>query len=326
MKFELSRRKLLAASSAATFAITNRRATASTALKVAAVHSDPVENAWNSVLHKALLSAAAEGKIEYVFSENVAATDYPAALSQYAEQGNKLIVGESYATEAASRQVAANYPNTSFLMGSSGGPAGTNFGTFATWNYEATYLCGMLAAPLSKTGIYGAVGALPIPEVNALINAFRAGVKTVNPNAKFLVGFIETFFNPAEAREAGIAQIDAGADVLFGERIGTADAAKDKGIKSVGSLIDYTPRYPKTVFANAMWYFAPILNAAILDAKANAPAGKSYSQYSLMKNGGNDIVFAEDLIVPSSVAAMQAKRAAIKSGAFTVPVDHSQPV
>jgi hypothetical protein len=75
-----------------------------------------------------------------------------------------------------------------------------------------------------------------------------------------------------------------------------------------------------------MWYFAPILNAAILDAKANAPAGKSYSQYSLMKNGGNDIVFAEDLIVPSSVAAMQAKRAAIKSGAFKVPVDHSQPV
>lgn len=325
MSFHISRRSLLASGLAAPAILSGAGAKAATKLKVAAVHSDPVENAWNSCLHSALLAAAADGEIDYVFTDNVSAADYPAALSQYAQQGNQLIVGESYATETASRQVADNFPKTSFLMGSSGKPYGSNFGTFATWNYEAAYLCGMLSAPLSKSGIYGAVGALPIPEVNGLINGFREGVKAVNPNAKFLVGFIGTFFNPAEAREAGLAQIGAGADVLFGERIGTADAAQDKGVKCVGSLIDYTPRYPKTVFSNAMWYFRPTLEAALADVRAGKLTGQDYADYSLMKHGGNDIVFTEDMVAASSVPAMQAKRAAIKAGSFVVPVDHSQP-
>ena len=40
-------------------------------LKVAGIHASPVENAWNSCLHKALQDAASEGVIEYVFSEGV---------------------------------------------------------------------------------------------------------------------------------------------------------------------------------------------------------------------------------------------------------------
>ena len=34
---------------------------------------------------------------------------------------------------------------------------------------------------------------------------------------------------------------------------------------------DYTPRYPDTVFANALWGFRPILNAAIADVSAGKP-------------------------------------------------------
>jgi basic membrane protein A len=263
--------------------------------------------------------------IDYVFSEGVAGTDYPRAMREYAEQGNKLIVGESYAVESEARKVAADYPDTAFLMGSSGGPSGDNFGTFGTWNHEAAYLAGMLAAPLSKSGTFGAVGAIPIPEVNILINAFRSGVKDVRPDAKFLIGFIGTFFDPPKARESGLAQIDAGADILFGERIGTADAAKEKGIKSVGSLLDYTPRYPETVFANAMWYFRPILDGAIADVKSGAKTGKDYSPFSFMKAGGNDIVFVDSMVDPASVGPMKAKREAIKAGTFTVPVNPAEP-
>ena len=231
-------------------------------MKVAGIHASPVENAWNSCLHKALQDAAKEGVIEYVFSEGVSGTDYPRAMREYSEQGCKLIVGESYAVESEARQVAADYPDTAFLMGSSGEASGKNFGVFGTWNHGGAYLAGMLAGNMTKSGTVGSVGAIPIPEVNMLINAFAAGVKEVKPDAKHMVSFIGTFFDPPKAREAGLAQIDAGADILFGERIGTADAAKERGIKSVGSLIDYTPRYPDTVFANAMWYFRPILDAA----------------------------------------------------------------
>lgn len=323
--FNMSRRTVLASGLALSAAALVPSARAQSLIKVAGIHASPVENAWNSCLHAAMLDAAKEGIIEYVFSEGVSGTDYARAMREYAEQGNQLIVGESYAVEAEARQVAADYPDTAFLMGSSGEPAGDNFGTFGTWNHEAAYLAGMLAGAMTKSNVVGSVGAIPIPEVNMLINAFNLGAKEVNPDVKTLVAFIGTFFDPPKAREAGLAQIDAGADILFGERIGTADAAKERGIKSVGSLIDYTPRYPETVFANAMWYFRPLLDAALADVTAGTPVGKNYTPTSLMKDGGNDIVYLPDAAPAEAVAAMEAKRAAIKSGAFEVPINMDEP-
>ena len=323
----MNRRDVLAlsAAGAATLALGGGALAQGAKIKVAGLHSSPVENAWNSRLHEAMLAAAKDGVIDYVFSEGVAGTDYPRAMREYAEQGHQLIVGESYAAETEARQVAADYPKTSFLMGSSTGPAGPNFGVFGTWNHEAAYLAGMLAAKMSKTGKFGSVGAIPIPEVNNLINAFRSGVKEVKPDATFLNGFIGTFFDPPKAKEAALAQIDAGADILFGERIGTADAAKDKGILSIGSLLDYSPRYPQTVFANAMWYFRPILDGALADVKAGTPTGLDYSPFSFMAKGGNDIVFDPSLVPAEALGLMEAKRKAIKDGSFTVPIDNSEP-
>ena len=298
---------------------------ASTPVKVAGIHASPVENAWNSVLHKALQDAAAEGVIEYVFSEGVSGTDYPRAMREYAEQGAKLIIGEAYAVEKQAREVAADYPETAFVLGSSGKESGDNFGVFGTWNHDGAYLAGMLAGKITKSNVVGSVGAMPIPEVNMLINAFAAGVKAVNPDAKHLVTFIGTFFDPPKAREAGLAQIDAGADILFGERIGTADAAKERGLKSVGSLIDYTPRYPDTVFANALWGFRPILNAAIADVSAGKPVGKDYTAFGLLKEGGSDIAYVKGVAPADAESAMEAKRAEIKSGAFDVPRIMDEP-
>jgi basic membrane protein A and related proteins len=300
-------------------------ARAAAPIKVAGIHASPVENAWNSCLHAALQAAAKEGVIEYVFSEGVSGTDYPRAMREYAEQGNKLVIGESYAVEKEARQVAADYPDTAFVLGSSGNEEGSNFGVFGTWNHDGAYLAGMLAGKMTKSNVVGSVGAIPIPEVNMLINAFAEGVKAVNPDAKHLVSFIGTFFDPPKAREAGLAQIDGGADILFGERIGTADAAKERGIKAVGSLIDYTPRYPDTIFANALWGFRPILNAAIADVQAGKPVGKNYTAFGLMKEGGSDIVYVKGIAPADAEAAMEKVRADIKSGAFEVPKNMEEP-
>ena len=146
---------------------------------------------------------------------------------------------------------------------------------------------------------------MPIPEINLLINAFAAGAKAVNPQVTHRTTFIGTFFDPPKAREAGLALIDSGADLLFGERIGTADAAKDRGIRAIGSLIDYTPMYPDTIFANALWGFRPILNAAIADVAAGKPTGRDYTAYGLMKEGGSDIAYVKGMAPAEAEAAME---------------------
>ena len=320
-------RRSLMIGAAATLALPAyiRRVNAQTALRVAGVHASPVENAWNSRIHLAMQEAASSGLIEYEFSEGVAATDYPRAMREYAESGVQLVWGEAYAVEREAREVAADYADTAFLMGSSGGPEGDNFGVFGTRNHEAAYLAGMLAGAMSESNVYGSVGGYPIPEVNLLINAFRMGVSEVNPDATFLNGFIGAWFDPARAQEAAIAQIDAGADILFGERIGTADAAQARGVKAIGSLIDYTPRYPETVFANAIWNYGPTIEAIVADIQGGNPVGKDYTEFSFMEHGGNELIFVEDMVPAEAIPAMQAKQAAIQSGEFEVPIDNTEP-
>lgn len=310
---------------AATLALPTLLRAQGTPLRVAAVHASPVENAWNSRVHLAFQEAAAQGLITYEFSEGVSATDYPRAMREYAEGGARLVWGESYAVENEAREVAADYPEVAFLMGSSGAPEGSNFGVFGTRNHEAAYLAGMLAAPMSRSGRFGSVGGYPIPEVNLLINAFRLGVQEARPDATFSNAFIGAWFDPARAKEAAIAQVDAGADILFGERIGTADGAQERGAKAIGSLIDYTPRYPGTVFANAVWNYGPTVAAVVADVEAGTPVGRDYTEYSFMRYGGNDILFVPEEVPADAVPAMEAKRADIMSGAFEVPIDADEP-
>ena len=146
-------------------------------LKVAAVYTVPVEQQWVSRIHKALNAAKDRGEIEYVFSEKVANADYERVMREFAEKGNTLIVGESFAVEAAARKVAKDYPKVSFLMGSSGKPQAPNFAVFDNYIQEPAYLTGMIAGGMTKTNKIGMVGGYPIPEVNRLMHAFMAGAQ-----------------------------------------------------------------------------------------------------------------------------------------------------
>ena len=145
---------------------------AQTKIKVAAIYTVPVEQQWVSRIDKALKAAVARGDIEYVFSENVTNADYERVMRGYAEKGHQLIVGESFAVEAAARKVAKDYPKISFVMGSSGKPQEPNFAVFNNYIQEPAYLSGMIAGGMTKSNKIGMVGGYPIPEVNRLMNAF----------------------------------------------------------------------------------------------------------------------------------------------------------
>lgn len=321
----LSRRSTLALAAAA-LALP---ATAQPAkLKVAAIYTVPVEQQWVSRIDKALKAAVARGEIEYVFSENVANADYERVMRQYAEKGHGLIVGESFAVEAAARKVAKDYPKTAFLMGSSGKPQEPNFAVFDNYIQEPAYLTGMIAAGVSKSGKIGMVGGFPIPEVNRLMNAFIAGAREVNPKAEFTVTFINSWFDPPKAKEAAFAMIDKGADVLYAERFGVSDAAKEKGKLAIGNVINTQDKYPDTVVASALWNMEPTIDAALKAVKAGAFKAEDYGRYSTMKYKGGELAplgSFEKKLPADLVAKVRAREKALYDGKFTVKVDDSQP-
>ena len=182
-------------------------ANAADPIKTAAIYTVPVEQQWVSRIHKAATIAKDRGDIEYVFSEKVSNTDYERVMREYCEAGNQLIVGEAFAVEDAARAVAKDYPDRAFLIGSSFKPdaaAAPNFAVFDNYIQDASYLSGIVAGAMTKTGNIGMVGGYPIPEVNRLMNAFMAGVRESRADAKFLVAFIGSWFDPPKAKETAL--------------------------------------------------------------------------------------------------------------------------
>lgn len=307
-----------------------RLARAADPIKTAAIYTVPVEQQWVSRIHKAASAAKDRGDIEYVFSEKVANTDYERVMREYCEAGQQLIVGEAFAVEDAARAVAKDYPNVAFLIGSSFKPdaALPNFATFDNYIQDASYLTGMIAGSMTKKNNIGMVGGYPIPEVNRLMHAFMAGVKETNPNVKFQVAFIGSWFDPPKAKETALAQIDAGADLMYAERFGVSDAAKDRGALAVGNVIDTQADYPATVVASALWHFEPTLDRAIGKVKDKSFSAEDYGAYSFMKEGGcslSPLGTFEGKVAADVVAKVKEREGQIKDGSFSVAIDDSEP-
>ena len=323
----LSRRSVVALAAATAIAMPGL-ALAQAKPKVAGIYTVPFEQQWAGRIHQALKAAEARGEIEYKASENVSNADYERVMREYATAGNNLIVGEAFAVEAAARKVAKDFPKVSFLMGSSGKPAAPNFSVFDNYIQEPAYLTGMIAGGMTKSNKIGMVGGFPIPEVNRLMHAFMAGAKETNPKVEFTVSFINSWFDPPKAKEAAFAMIDKGADVLYAERFGVSDAAKEKGKLAIGNVINTQDKYPDTVVASALWKMEPSIDRAVKLVKDAKFTAEDYGPYSMMKHKGSELapLGTFDAKVPADIKAkVKAKEAAIVSGKFTVKVDDSQP-
>ncbi|MEH6633346.1 MAG: BMP family protein [Halopseudomonas aestusnigri] len=327
----LSRRTVLALAAAGltSVALSSTPSFAKT-LKVAGIYTQPIQQKWDARLHEALLAAKEAGEIEYVFSEKVANTDYVRVLREYAEGKADLIVGEAFGISREARKVADDYKDIAFLMGDPFKPHGENFSVFDNYIHEPCYLMGILAGSMSKSGKIGMVGGYPIGEVNRLFNAFMAGALSVNPNAKFKVNFIGSWYDPPKAKEAAFAQIETGVDVLYAERAGVVDAARDKGILAFGNVNDMNKEEngKDVVVTSALWHMESAIGHAIDQVKAGSFSAADYKEWTMMQKGGASLApyYEFDGIIPADAKAkVDQIKSDILSGKFVVEIDDNEP-
>ncbi|WP_297617483.1 BMP family protein [uncultured Roseicyclus sp.] len=329
--FHPTRRSVLLSGAALTVTgLVPARVLAADPIKMAGIYTVPVEQQWVSRIHIAAEAAQAAGRVDYSFSENVANTDYPRVMREYCEAGVKLIVGEIFGAEAEAREVCAEYPDVAFLLGSSfkQDAAIPNLAVFDNYIQDASYLTGIIAGAMTTSGNIGMVGGFPIPEVNRLMHAFMDGVRETRPDATFQVSFIGSWFDPPKAKETAFAMIDAGADVMYAERFGVSDAAKERGILAIGNVIDTQPDYPETVITSALWHFEPTLTAALDAIAAGSFGADDYGVWSFMAKGGCSMAALGtfDGKVPAEALALATQREAeIRAGTFNVTINDDEP-
>ncbi len=299
-------------------------------LSVFGAYATPIEEPWDGVIHQALLAAQAAGEITYDFQDNIGYSgDMETVLREVADTKQpQVIFGDAFGNEEAVRRVAKDYPDIAFVFGSGLGPAQPNLSVFDNWIHEPAYLSGLLAGKLTKTNKIGVVGGYPVPEVNRIVNAFIAGAKEANPDAQVLVSFLNSWFDPAAAKEAALAQIDAGADILFAERFGVIEAAQEHGVLAFGNMSDQNELAPNTVVTGPVWNMGPTVDYVLKQVRAGAYTAQDLKDFSMMGDGGATLApfhSFEQTLDPAVLKMVQQREQDIKDGLFRVDINEQTP-
>ena len=283
------------------------------------------------VIHTALNKAMEAGEIDYTYTDDIGyAGDMERVLQEVAEKNKPAIVfGDAFGNEEAVRARGSPIPEIAFVFGSGGGPAEPNFSVFDNWIHEPAYLSGMLAGGLTKSNVVGVVGGLPVPEVNRIVNAFIAGATAVNPEVDVKTSFINSWFDPAAAKEAALAQVDAGADVLFAERFGVIEAAAENGLYSFGNMSNQKELAPESVVSGPVWNMNPTVEYIISQVKAGSYTAQDLKDFSMMAKGGASLAPINTEVtggIPQElIDQVTAKEKEIDSGLFRVDINEGQP-
>ena len=327
----IRRRPMLAATAALA-----RTVTASSAavvaqdepLKVFGAYATQIEEPWDGVIHTALNAEAEAGRIDYTFVDDIGYSgDMELVLTEVSElEAPDIIFGDAFGNEEAVRRVAGDYPDIAFVFGSGGGPANPNFSVFDNWIHEPAYLAGMLAGGLTESNIIGIVGGVPVPEVNRISNAFIQGAQSVNPEVEAKVSFINSWFDPASAKEAALAQIDAGADVLYAERAGVIEAAVQEDLIAVGNMSDQSMDGPDHVVTSVTWNMTPTVEYIIDQVAGGTYTSQDLKDFSMVAKGGAALAPINEALVPADLLeTVRAQEADIVSGLFRVDINEATP-
>ncbi len=300
-------------------------------LSVFGAYATAIEEPWDGVIHSALESEKAAGRIEYKFVDDLGYSgDMERTLREVAQEDKPdIIFGDAFGNEEAVRNVATDYPEIAFVFGSGGGPAEPNLSVFDNWIHEPAYLSGLVAGKLTKSNVVGVVGGYPVPEVNRIVNAFIQGAQEANPKVTTKVTFISSWFDPAAAKEAALAQIDAGADILFAERFGVIEAAKEKGLLAFGNMSDQKKLAPENVLTGPVWNMEPTTKFVIDQVSKGSYTAQDLKDFSMMGKGGASLASLNTDVkggIPTDVADLVAKREQeIRDGLFRVNIAEEQP-
>jgi simple sugar transport system substrate-binding protein len=143
-------------------------------------------------------------------------------------------------------RVAQRFPKVNFEH-ATGYKRAKNVATYNIRFYEGRYIQGVIAARMSKTGVAGFIGSVPIPEVVMNINSFIRGMRSVNPQARLKTVWINAWYDPGKEADAAKALFDQGVDVIAQHTDSAAplQVAEQRGLVGFGQASDMMKQAPK---------------------------------------------------------------------------------
>ena len=223
---------------------------------------------WGHALSAGLepIKAAYGDKVKVTVLENIMeGPDADRIMTKAVADGSKFLVAGSFGYQNGALQIARRNPDVTVLH-ASGFQVAPNFSPFAAKYFQGTYLLGMAAAALSKTGKLGSVSAFAIPELITSINAFALGAQAVKPDIEVSVVWVNSWFDPAKEQEAAKALIAQQCDVIFSNAQDTPSvvaACEDAGVYSFNLNSSMKKYAEKTYLGCVATDWSPFFKASV---------------------------------------------------------------
>ena len=179
-------------------------------------------------------------KVTTTYVESVAeGPDAERVIGQMANNGADIIFTTSFGFMNPTLKSARSFPNVKFEHATGYKKAG-NVATYSSRFYEGRHVLGLIAGKMTKTNTIGYIASFPIPEVIRGINASYLAAKSINPDVKFKIIWISSWFDPGKEADAATALIDQGVDVLMQHTDSRApmQIAEKRGVYAFGQASD----------------------------------------------------------------------------------------
>lgn len=242
----------------------------------AAIPGSITDQAFNQQVYEGLVAAKAQLGVEVAHTEKVVQANQVEVMSDYARRGFNVVIGSGGEFIDAAKRVAGQFPKVTVVV-LNGAPT-KGIGTINFNNQQFGYVLGYAAGKTSKSGKAGLVAGQKIKAFLEVQEGFEKGMKKANPKAQVLVTYTNDWDDVAKAKEAALAQIGQGADVVLpyldNGIVGVMQGAKEKGIWAVGSITDLGKQWPETNLVSTVMDFkeavvatAELANAGKLEKK-----------------------------------------------------------
>jgi basic membrane lipoprotein Med (substrate-binding protein (PBP1-ABC) superfamily) len=178
------------------------------------------------------------------------------ALRTYATEGYDLVFGHGFEFQQPAERVGVEHPKTIFVV-TSGERVQGNVVPLVFRIEEGTFLAGMMAGGLTKSGKIGFVGGIELPPIKRGYQGWVNGAKRTNPKVASSVTYLNNFDDAAAGREAALAMIRLGVDMLHHNAdqaaLGVFQAAKESpGVYVFGANADQSALAPERVYGSAI--------------------------------------------------------------------------
>ena len=208
--------------------------------RVALLTPGPIsDQAWNAGAYAGLTRLRDSAGAEISHIQVKTPSDFEENFRQYGASGYSLVIGHGFEFQDAAARVAPNYPKTVYAT-TGGETVRANLAALSFAFDEPSFLAGMAAAAVTRSGVIACVGGTELPPVKSSFAAFAAGARSIKPEIQVIVAYIGNWDDVGAGKEQALALVQRRVDVIFQNAdaagLGVFQAAKErKDLLVVGS-------------------------------------------------------------------------------------------